>query len=111
MTMNRFLCLILIVAGMWTSTAAQGLSSNTYAPKKEKYRGNHRYIYRLTLKDKNDTTFSLSRPREFLSAKAIERRQRQNLPVDSTDLPVSRQYVKTLGELGLRVAEIGRAHV
>lgn len=110
MTMNRFLCLILIVAGMWTSAAAQGLSGNTAAPKKEKYRGNHRYIYRLTLRDKNGTTFSLSRPREFLSAKAMERRQKQNLPVDSTDLPVSRQYIKALGELGLRVAGTSKWH-
>mgnify|MGYP000854825979 CR=1 FL=1 len=108
--MNRILCLISIVAGLWLSTAAQGLSDNAAAPKKEKYRGDHKYIYRLTLRDKDGTAFSLSRPRDFLSAKAIERRRRQNLPIDSTDLPVSSRYVKALSGLGLRVAGTSKWH-
>ena len=43
--------------------------------------------FRICLKDKAVTEYSLQRPEEFLSAKALERRHRQGLEVDSTDLP------------------------
>ena len=43
--------------------------------------------YRISLKDKAATTYSLDHPEKFLSEKAIARRQRQQLPVDSTGLP------------------------
>lgn len=43
--------------------------------------------YRISLKDKAATTYSLDHPEKFLSEKAIARRQRQQLPVDSADLP------------------------
>ena len=36
--------------------------------------------YRITLKDKAATTYSLEHPEAFLSEKAIERRRKQNLP-------------------------------
>ena len=49
--------------------------------------------YRISLKDKAATTYSLEHPEAFLSEKAIERRRKQNLPIDSTDLPVCRKYV------------------
>ena len=44
--------------------------------------------YRISLKDKAVTTYSLSRPEQFLSEKAIARRAKQHLSIDSTDLPV-----------------------
>lgn len=54
------------------------------------------YIYRLTLADKAQTPFRLSHPTRWLSHRAVERRQRQGLSVDSTDLPVSPRYVHAL---------------
>ena len=56
--------------------------------------------YRISLKDKAATTYSLDHPEKFLSEKAIARRQRQQLPVDSTDLPVCRlcESVKPLAQ-------------
>lgn len=39
--------------------------------------------YRISLKDKAATTYSLEHPEAFLSEKAIERRRKQNLPIDS----------------------------
>ncbi len=53
-----------------------------------------RYIIRFT--NKNGTPFTLSNPAAYLSAKAIERRTRQKLPVDSTDLPVSPTYIESV---------------
>ena len=49
--------------------------------------------YRINLTDKAVTDYALDRPEEFLSKKAIERRQKQGLAIDSTDLPVCRKYV------------------
>jgi hypothetical protein len=44
--------------------------------------------YRISLTDKAETEYSLKKPQKFLSKKAIERRKRQGLRIDSTDLPV-----------------------
>jgi hypothetical protein len=46
--------------------------------------------------DKAHSNFSLSRPHEFLSQRAIERRQKQNIPYDSYDLPVSHAYIDSI---------------
>jgi hypothetical protein len=53
-----------------------------------------RYIVQLT--DKKGTSFSLNSPASFLSARAIERRNRQHLSYDSTDLPDSKAYLDSI---------------
>ena len=47
----------------------------------------------VQLKNKNGNTYSLSNPSQFLSAKAIQRRVKYNIPLDSTDLPATASYV------------------
>lgn len=64
--------------------------------------------YRISLKDKAATTYSLNRPEEFLSEKAIARRRRQNLPIDSTDLPVCRQYIDEIRRQGVNIVVSGK---
>lgn len=64
--------------------------------------------YRISLKDKAATTYSLKRPREFLSEKSIQRRQKQNLPIDSTDLPVCRAYIEAIEAKGVHVVVTGK---
>lgn len=64
--------------------------------------------YRISLKDKAATTYSLKQPETFLSAKAIERRRKQNLPIDSTDLPVCRQYVDEIRKQGVNIVVTGK---
>lgn len=54
------------------------------------------YKYRVYLKDKSGTTCSVDNPYDFLSERAIERRKRQQLSVDETDLPISSIYVNEL---------------
>ena len=61
------------------------------------------YKYRVSLKDKLGTTYSIDKPEEFLSERAIERRNRQQLPIDETDLPVSGKYVDELKATGARL--------
>jgi len=53
----------------------------------------------VEFKDKNNNRYSLSRPHEFLSPKAIERRQKQGIPLDYYDLPVNRSYVDSILKL------------
>jgi serine protease AprX len=57
------------------------------------------YKYLVHLKDKNNNGFSLANPASFLSEKSIQRRAKQNLRIDSTDLPVTAAYVDSLSSL------------
>lgn len=64
--------------------------------------------YRISLRDKAQTEYSLNKPEEFLSSKALARRARQHLSVDSTDLPVCRTYVEAIRRQGVRVVLTGK---
>ena len=64
--------------------------------------------YRISLRDKAATTYSLDRPEEFLSEKSIQRRQKQGLSVDSTDLPVCRKYVDAIRKEGVNIVMTGK---
>jgi serine protease AprX len=57
--------------------------------------------------DKNETTFSLSQPSAYLSARAIARRTKYAIAVDSTDLPVAEKYVDSVRLAG-SVSILGR---
>ena len=67
-----------------------------HADSKMKYPGGRQYMYRLTLTDKRESPYRLDHPTRWLSQKSVERRRRQGLPLDSTDLPVSPKYLKTI---------------
>lgn len=56
-----------------------------------------RHIVELT--DKRATTFSLGRPQEFLSSRSLDRRRRQDIAIDSSDLPVCTSYIDSLRSL------------
>ncbi|SNS27604.1 Por secretion system C-terminal sorting domain-containing protein [Belliella buryatensis] len=55
--------------------------------------------YAIHYKYKPQSTYSLDRPQEFLTVKAIERRERYAIPLDSMDLPVSEKYIEEISEL------------
>ena len=65
-------------------------------PVKVSYPGGKSYFFRLELKDKSGTPYTLDHPELFLSSRAIERRRRQHLAVDSTDLPLSPSYLRQI---------------
>ena len=77
---------------------------------KKKKAVKRQYIYRFTLKDKSGNPYSLSRPEEFLSRKSIERRRRQKLPTDSTDMPVSTKYIDMLSVERVKIIGTSRWH-
>ena len=62
-------------------------------------------MYRLYLRDKDlqQTPFSVNRPEQFLSARSIERRKRQGLPVDVTDLPIAPAYLDSVSRTGIEI--------
>lgn len=93
------ICVLLIISnGMF-------LSANSTNRSKKLCRAS--YIYRYTLKDKNGSSFTLDHPSKWLSHKSIERRNRQGLALDSTDLPVSSLYLKQLNQ---SIRELTRQH-
>ncbi len=49
--------------------------------------------YWVGFTDKNNSPWSLSNPAEYLSQRAIERRENQNIAIDSLDLPVNPSYI------------------
>lgn len=53
-----------------------------------------RYVISFT--DKGHSPYSFSNPSSYLSARALERRQRMHLGIDSTDLPVTPVYTDSL---------------
>lgn len=64
--------------------------------------------YRISLQDKAHTRYSLNQPEAFLSVKALERRVRQQIKIDSTDLPVSEFYVDAIRKKGVKVVVQGK---
>ena len=68
-----------------------------------RYKDGPAYIYRVSLTDKEGTPYAIDHPTRFLSRRAVERRRRQGLAVDSTDLPVSPRYVKMLHREGVSI--------
>lgn len=53
-------------------------------------------FYWVAFTDKNNIAFSLSNPSEYLSERAIQRRVKQNIPIDSLDLPVNPEYISQI---------------
>jgi len=50
--------------------------------------------------NKSNTKYSIANPYEYLSERAIERRIRQNIPIDSLDLPVNLNYIDSVLNIG-----------
>jgi serine protease AprX len=64
--------------------------------------------YWVKLTDKKGTSFQIDRPEKFLSQRAINRRIKQHIAIDETDLPVSTVYLDSLRKLGLDVVHTSK---
>lgn len=60
-------------------------------------------VYVIQFKDKNGSEYSLDKPSAFLSEKAIQRRLRQHISVDISDLPVSPAYINEIQTHGITI--------
>lgn len=77
--------------------------AKTEAIQRISYPGGKCFFYRLYLRDKKGCPYSLNQADSFLSRRALERRQRQHIAVDSTDLPVSPLYMRIVKAKGLEI--------
>lgn len=59
--------------------------------------------YWLEFRDKTGTAFTLDKPEAFLTKRSIDRRIRQNISLNESDLPVSKTYIDSLKKLGLKI--------
>lgn len=66
------------------------------------FAGAQNYFW-VAFKNKNNTTFSLSSPSEYLSDRAIQRRLNQNIAIDSLDLPVNSNYIDSVLKVGAQL--------
>ena len=64
--------------------------------------------YRISLRDKAATSYSLDHPEAYLSQKSIERRKKQGVAIDSTDLPVCQTYIDAIKQQGVSIVTIGK---
>src|ERR1700712_2711112 len=77
--MKKFLLVMLLCEVFFSFTASAQYS---------------RYI--IHLKDKNGTAYSISNPSAYLSPKAIARRTKYKISIDSTDLPIKAAYLDSI---------------
>ena len=60
----------------------------------------------IEFKDKHNSLYSVDRPWEYLSVKAIDRRNKFGINIDEQDLPVNTEYVQTIDFLrGTRIVQ------
>lgn len=64
--------------------------------------------YRVSLTDKNGSPYSIDKPEDFLSSKAIERREKQGLKISMSDLPVSTAYINKIKSSGVNIVVTGK---
>ncbi|MDR0941483.1 MAG: S8 family serine peptidase, partial [Bacteroidales bacterium] len=52
--------------------------------------------YRISFNDKENSVYSLERPQEFLSEKALARRTQYNIEITDEDVPVNAHYIDSI---------------
>lgn len=87
--MKRLLLLILFMVSAWV-----------YAQES--------YKYWVKFSDKNGTPYDVDHPSGYLSQRALERRSRYGVAVDTLDLPVNPSYLQTIRNLGFGVRNVSK---
>jgi len=83
--MKRIITLVFLIAGFTISAQI--------AP--------HKYF--VEFKDKNQNPWSLDHPEQFLTPRAIQRRQAMGIGYEQNDLPVTPVYLQTIQNLGAQI--------
>ena len=88
------LLLLLVFAFIFTFAAfSQEIAPDTYVIK---------FI------DKDSSLYSIDNPSNFLSERAIKRRQKYNIPVIEQDIPVNISYVNQIKILGFEIYAVSK---
>ena len=64
------------------------------------------YFFYIQFTDKNNTPYTLDNPSDFLSERALQRRQYFQIECDSTDLPVNPNYIEEVRLKGFKIHNI-----
>ncbi|MCF8257635.1 MAG: S8 family serine peptidase [Flavobacteriales bacterium] len=64
--------------------------------------------YWVQFTDKDNTPFSVSAPEQFLSLRSIGRRQRQQIAIDQSDLPVDPNYIAQVRNAGAEILNVSK---
>ena len=64
--------------------------------------------YAVKFTDKSQNNYTLDKPEEFLSKKALDRREKFSINFDERDLPVTQQYVDSLKGLGFKIQGVSK---
>lgn len=107
MRYDHLLLILILLIGFPFVLCASGRQTEDDA--RYTYASTPRHIQvRLYLRDKNGTPFTIEDPTKYLSSKAVERRKRQCLPVDSTDLPLSPDYLREIHDTGVTIDAVSK---
>lgn len=70
--------------------------------------GSAQNYYWVSFSDKNNSEYSLTNPQEYLSDRAIERRAKQNIEIDSLDLPPNKSYIDSVLSLDVELVHASK---
>ena len=59
--------------------------------------------YWVQFTDKNNTPYSINKPEEFLSERAVQRRQDYGIAIDQYDIPVNHSYLQAVAQTGATI--------
>jgi len=66
------------------------------------------FRYFISFTDKVNTDYSINTPEQYLSVRTIVKRQKYGIPVDSTDLPITVEYINELKTQGFVIENKSR---
>lgn len=55
--------------------------------------------YQIEFRDKKQSEYSLNQPEKYLSERALDRRNKQRISIDSSDLPINPDYLKEISKI------------
>lgn len=94
--MNILKSLLILTLALGFGTAGAQTAEKAAADAPQYVKPEKTFRYRVYLTDKENNPYSLKRPEEFLSKKALARRKKFGIKVDWADLPVTPDYVAYL---------------
>ncbi len=65
-----------------------------------------KYVVYFT--DKNNNPYSISDPQQFLSARSLQRRSNQLIPIELSDLPVTPSYIAGVKNVGVNIINVSK---
>lgn len=66
------------------------------------------YKFWVEFTDKNNSVYSVSKPEQFLSQRAIDRRKKQSIPITEVDFPVNQVYINTVATFKVTILNPSR---